>query len=320
MAGVKPTVTEVRAEQALRNAQLWSALRAQVDPGPVDPEDRERPEEAPEPMRRAARVAALLDLLGRRGSLTVEELVERFGVSASTLRRDLQLLEDQRLLERTHGGVVAITADQELPVRYRADQQRAEKLAIARLAVTRVPLGAVVGLTGGTTTTEVARLLAVRDQLTVVTNALNIAAELSIRPKVKVVVPGGVARPQSYELVGVWGAQVLRNLNIAVAVVGVDGIDAHGGLTTHDEVEAQTNAALIERAGRVYVVADGSKLGRVHLARMAGVDKVTEVITDAGASPDAVDQLRSAGVTVTFAAPGTEATVHRIGTRDEASS
>jgi DeoR family transcriptional regulator of aga operon len=156
-------------------------------------------------------------------------------------------------------------------------------------------------LTGGTTTSEVARQLAVRDQLTVVTNALNIAAELSIRPKVKVVVPGGVARPQSYELVGVWGAQVLRGLNISVAIVGVDGIDADGGLTTHDEVEALTNFALIERAQKVYVVADGSKLGRVQLARIAGVDAITEVITDATADPGAIARLRAAGVTVTIA-------------------
>jgi DeoR family transcriptional regulator of aga operon len=163
----------------------------------------------------------------------------------------------------------------------------------------------VVGLTGGTTTSEVARQLAVRDQLTVVTNALNIAAELSIRPKVKVVVPGGVARPQSYELVGVWGAQVLRGLNISVAIVGVDGIDADGGLTTHDEVEALTNFALIERAQKVYVVADGSKLGRVQLARIAGVDAITEVITDATADPGAIVRLRAAGVTVTIASSPT---------------
>lgn len=267
-------------------------------------------------MRRDDRVAALLDFLAAHGSVTVEDLVERFGVSASTLRRDLQSLEEQRLLGRIHGGAVAITDDCELPVRYRANQQRDQKRAIARVAVARVPIGAVVGLTGGTTTTEVARLLAVRDHLTVVTNALNIAAELSIRPKVKIVVPGGVARPQSYELVGVWGAQVLRGLNIAVAVVGVDGIDATGGLTTHDEVEAHTNAALIDRAKQVYVVADGSKLGRVHLARMASIDQVTEVITDVGAPVDAVDRLRSAGVTVTLATSGNGGTVYPLGLKN----
>jgi DeoR family transcriptional regulator of aga operon len=273
--------------------------------------------------QRSERVAALLDLLAVHKSLTVTELAERFGVSASTLRRDLQALEDQRLVERTHGRATAVREDHELPVRYRTNQRREEKLAIARVVVSRVPLGTVVGLTGGTTTTEVARLLAVRDQLTVVTNALNIAAELSIRPKVKVVVPGGVARPQSYELVGVWGAQVLRGLNIGVAVVGVDGVDAQGGLTTHDEVEAQTNAALMGRASRVYVVADSSKLGRVHLARIAGLESVTEIVTDAGADPDAVAALRSRGVAVTLAPLASVvppvATVHHLPTSEAGS-
>jgi DeoR family transcriptional regulator of aga operon len=242
--------------------------------------------------RRAERVAAILDRLADAGSVVVSELAAEFGVSLATLRRDLQLLEEQKLLGRTHGGAVALDVDYELPVRYRT-QQREQKRAIARVAVTRIPLGAVVGLTGGTTTTEVAHQLIVRDSLTVVTNALNIAAELAIRPKVKVVVPGGVARPQSYELVGVWSEQALRGINIGVAVVGVDGVDADGGITTHDEVEAHTNAALLARARTVVVVADSSKLGRVHLARIAGLDDVDEIITDDAADPDTVARLRS---------------------------
>ncbi len=250
--------------------------------------------------RRADRVAAILDRLASTGSVTVAELAADFGVSLATLRRDLQLLEEQKLLGRTHGGAVAIDVAHELPVRYRTNQRREQKLAIARMAVTRIPLGAVVGLTGGTTTTEVARQLTVRDSLTVVTNALNIAAELAIRPKVKVVVPGGVARPQSYELVGVWSEQALRGINIGVAVVGVDGVDADGGITTHDEVEAQTNAALLARARTVVVVADASKVGRVHLARIAGLDRVDEVITDPAADPRAVERIRAAGTTVTL--------------------
>ncbi len=255
----------------------------------------------PKARLRAERVSTILEHLDAVGSLSVPELAEMFGVSLATVRRDLQLLEEQRLIERTHGGAVAAPVAHELPVRYRTGQQRSEKRDIARVAVSRVPVGAVVGLTGGSTTTEVARQLAVRESLSVVTNALNIAAELAMRPKFKVVVPGGVARPQSYELVGLWSDQALRVLNIGVAVVGVDGVDADGGLTTHDEVEAQTNAALLARARQVIVVADASKLGRVHLARIAGLDEVDEVITDSSADPDEVRRLRAAGVTVTVA-------------------
>lgn len=244
----------------------------------------------------------ILDHLDTAGSISVPDLAEMFGVSLATVRRDLQLLEEQRLLERTHGGAVAVGVAHELPVRYRTGQQSIQKREIARVAVSRVPLGAVVGLTGGSTTTEVARQLAVRESLSVVTNALNIAAELALRPQFKVVVPGGVARPQSYELVGLWSDQALRVLNIGVAIVGVDGVDADGGITTHDEVEAQTNAALLSRARRVIVVADSSKFGRVHLARIAGLDEIDEIITDSQADPGEVERLRAAGVTVTCAA------------------
>jgi DeoR family transcriptional regulator, aga operon transcriptional repressor len=252
--------------------------------------------------RRAERISTVLDRLGETGTINVPDLAAEFGVSRATVRRDLQLLAEQKLLERTHGGAVAVDAH-ELPVRYRTGRQRSQKRDIARVAVTRIPLGAVVGLTGGTTTSEVARQLAVRDSVSVVTNALNIAAELAIRPKFKVVVPGGVARPQSYELVGLWSDQALRTLNITVAVIGVDGVDAEAGITTHDEVEAHTNATLLARAQRVVVVADASKLGRVHLARIAGFDEIDELITDASAPPQQLERLRATGVVVTVAAP-----------------
>jgi DeoR family transcriptional regulator of aga operon len=255
------------------------------------------------PWRRAERISEILDRLGEKGSVDVPDLAAEFGVSLATIRRDLQLLAEQKLLERTHGGATALDVAYELPVRYRTGQRRGQKRDIARLAVSQIPLGAVVGLTGGTTTTEVARQLAVRDSLSVVTNALNIAAELALRPRFKVVVPGGVARPHSYELVGLWSDQALRTINIAVAVVGVDGVDVDAGITTHDEVEAQTNAALLARARRVVVVADSTKLGRAHLARIAGLDQIDELITDADAPPDELERLRAAGLTVSVAAP-----------------
>ncbi len=251
-------------------------------------------------MRRTDRTSAILEQLSAHGSVDVAELAERFGVSQATLRRDLQMLEEQRLLRRTHGGALAQDVLYELPVRYRHAQHRDQKRAIAVEAVKRLPEGpTAVGLTGGTTTSEVARLLVERTDLTVVTTALNIAAELALRPRLKLVVTGGVSRSQSYELVGPWAEHTLRGVNVGLAVIGVDGISAEGGLTTHDEVEAHTNATLIERAARTIVVADGSKVGRVLLARICGTGEVDELITDDSADPVALAELRSAGLTVT---------------------
>ena len=137
----------------------------------------------------------------RRVGRTSATLAGDLGVSEATVRRDLQVLGEQRLLERSHGGAVAHGTAHELPVRYRTGRSD-EKQRIARAAAELVADGQSVGLTGGTTTTEVARVLAPRSDLTVVTNALNIAAELAVRPNLKLIVTGGVARSASYELVG----------------------------------------------------------------------------------------------------------------------
>ncbi|GAA2353924.1 DeoR/GlpR family DNA-binding transcription regulator [Dactylosporangium salmoneum] len=253
-------------------------------------------------MRRSDRMTAILDRVSRLGSVDAGALAEEFDVSAATIRRDLQVLEEQRLLARTHGGAVAVDVAYELPVRYRGGQNREAKALVARRAAGLLPHGPLtLGLTGGTTTLILARLLAERVDLTVVTNALNIAAELALRPRLKLIMTGGVSRTQSYELVGPIADQALAGLNMEIAVVGVDGISARGGLTTHDEIEAHTNAAMIRRADRVMVVADGSKVGRTCLAGICPIGDVTVLVTDASADPGHVEAIRKAGTEVVLA-------------------
>jgi DeoR family transcriptional regulator of aga operon len=162
-----------------------------------------------------------------------------------------------------------------------------------------VPERGVVGITGGTTTTEAARELAGRSGLTVVTNALNIAAELAVRPALSVVVTGGAARSASFELVGPIAEQTLAGYHLDVALVGVDGVDAVAGCTTHDDVEARTNAMLLRRARRVIVLADSSKLGRVAFATICQLSEVETLITDKDADTDQISALIEAGVNVT---------------------
>ena len=153
-------------------------------------------------MRRQQRFSAILERLAHGGSVEVAELADEINVTPATIRRDLAMLEQQRLLARTHGGAVAHAVSYELPLRYRGVRRVEEKRRIAREAASRVSEGMAVGLTGGTTATEVARALAGRDGLTIVTNALNIASELAVRPNLKLVVTGGVVRSNSYELSG----------------------------------------------------------------------------------------------------------------------
>ncbi len=254
-----------------------------------------------ETRHRASRLAAILDAITAHGEVDVAELAELLGVTASTLRRDLALLEEQRLLLRTHGGARrAPVRGDEMPVRYRDGQDEAAKLAIAAAVAARLPPGRmVVGLTGGSTTSAVARALSSRGELTVVTNALNIAADLAMRTSVQVHLAGGRVRTASYEVVGPTAMASLSRFTLAVAFVGVDGICAAGGLTTHDEVEARTNEAMIARAHRVVVVADGRKVGRRLEAMMAPLGAAHELVTTAPADPGALAALRAAGLRVT---------------------
>ena len=250
-------------------------------------------------MRQAERVGAILEHLSEHGSVSVADLAAELAVSPATIRRDLELLDDQRLLTRTHGGAVAQGVLYELPLRYKTARHQEEKRRIAAEAASRVADGEAVGLTGGTTTTEVARVLVERQRLTVVTNALNIASELAIRPNLKLVVSGGWARSESYELVGPIAEQSLAGLNLDTVFLGVDGISFEAGLMTHHEVEAHTNLALMERARRSVVVADSSKIGRTAFARICAIERVHELITDGAADDGAVAAIRDAGVAVT---------------------
>ena len=250
------------------------------------------------PMRRSERLSEILGTLASDGVVDVTALAGDLGVSEATVRRDLRLLEEQRMLARTHGGAVANDVMYELPLRYKAARHQPEKTRIAREAAGRVADGSVVGLTGGTTTTEVARAVLDRTGLTVVTNALNIAGELAIRSDLKLVVTGGTARPESYELVGPLAERTLEEVHLDVAIVGADGVALGEGLTTHHEVEAHTNRVLLERARAVVAVADSSKLGLVAFARICPLDAVDELITDAAADPATVAAIREAGVSV----------------------
>jgi DeoR family transcriptional regulator of aga operon len=248
----------------------------------------------------AERLNEIVQRVGDRGAVSVGSLAQELRVSEATIRRDLDLLDEQRLLIRTHGGATQRSGvTYELPLRYRAEQNRAEKARIAAAAAELVAGDFVsVGLTGGTTTTEVARRLAERS-LTIVTNALNIAAELAVRPNLKLVVTGGVARAESYELVGPLAEATLEGLNLDIVFLGVDGATPKS-VTTHHEVEAQTNRRLIERARRVIVVCDASKIGRAAFAEICPMSEVDEVVTSTNIAPRVATEFREAGVKLTL--------------------
>ncbi|MGO9196664.1 MAG: DeoR/GlpR family DNA-binding transcription regulator [Acidimicrobiales bacterium] len=247
-------------------------------------------------MLRAERLAALLEVLASQRSVDVATMAGEFGVSSATVRRDLRTLHEQGLLVRTHGGAIPSDLDLELPVRYRTSRRRSEKHRIALAAAELVSDGSVVGLTGGTTTTELARTLADRDSITIVTNALNIASELVLRSSIRLVVIGGSARHASYELVGPSAELMLSRYHLDVAFIGTDGITLTAGCTTHDEMEAQTDRAFLHRSKRVVVTADSSKLGKSAFARICDITEIDDLVTDDEADPSLLSEFVDAGV------------------------
>lgn len=249
--------------------------------------------------KRSKRLAAILDSVAERGEASLSSLAELFGTSPATMRRDLTVLADQGLLVRTHGGAKMGGSLAEMPVALRDTRFQDAKRRIAREAAARIPRERhAVAMSGGTTTAGVARELTSHTDLTIVTNSLSIAGLVAAHPRLRVVMTGGILRPQSLELVGVLAEGAFTAVNVGTAVLGADGISAAAGVTTHDETEARTNHAMVAKAQRTIVVADGSKIGRAALARMAEMSEVDVLITDDSADPDELDRIRGAGVEV----------------------
>ncbi|MFV0375233.1 DeoR/GlpR family DNA-binding transcription regulator [Microbacterium sp.] len=250
-------------------------------------------------LNRSQRMLALLARLRERDTISLADLAAELGVSAATMRRDVAELEEQRLLRRTHGGVAAVESALELPMALRNTRVPEAKVLIARGAAQLVAPGRqVVALSGGTTTLETARALANRRQLTIVTNSLTAASEVGRHPHLQVIMTGGVMRPHSFELVGALAEHTFTAVNIGTAFLGVDGISATTGATTHDETEARTNRAMVAQAHRTVVVADGAKIGAVTVASIVPATDIDDLVTDASADPVEVQKLRDLGIRV----------------------
>jgi DeoR family transcriptional regulator, aga operon transcriptional repressor len=249
--------------------------------------------------KRSRRMFEIVALITDRGSVSLPDLSDALDVSPATVRRDLADLEEQRLILRTHGGATRIEALAELPVTLRNSQFQEAKRAIAAEVAGLVPTERyAVALSGGSTTAIVARALSDHADLTIVTNSLSIAALVTSFPRLKVIMTGGLLRSQSLELVGVLAENTFNAINVGTAILGTDGISATGGVTTHDETEARTNNAMVTHAQRTLVVADGSKIGRIALAKVADIQQVDLLITDDRADSDELDRIRALGVEV----------------------
>jgi DeoR/GlpR family transcriptional regulator of sugar metabolism len=230
------------------------------------------------------------------GAVRVAELVDSLGVSDMTIRRDLVLLHERGLVEKTHGGAAAIPGSALFEPGFRAKSRlmRAEKDAIALAAVAMIEPGTAVALSAGTTTYALALRLVDIPELTVVTNSIPVADVLHTRGRrdQTVILTGGVRTP-SDALVGPLAVASIRSLHVDEVFMGVHGMDSRG-FTTPNLLEAETNHALLEAGRRLVVLADHTKWGVIGISSIARLDEADTLITDRALEPEARDELAAA--------------------------
>lgn len=249
------------------------------------------------------RYLRILEIVNGKGKVTVAELSEALGVSSVTVRRDLEKLEEKELLFRTHGGAMATGSNVmgepfEKSYDEKAEALAAEKERIAEAAANLVGSEEAVLLSPGTTNMYLAKKLIGKKEVTIVTNAVNIAAQIGNEEGIDLILLGGKMRRKSYALVGNLAEQTLKSMRVDKLFLGVDGFDLQEGLTTPNMAEASINRQMIAIAKEVIVVADHTKFGAVMFSQIAPVDAVHKVITDKMTDERICEQIRELGIEV----------------------
>ncbi len=223
------------------------------------------------------------------------------GASAASIRRDLRRLQQAGLLTRTHGGAMSnVAAAFEPSLAEKEDRFQPEKAAIARVAAGLIEDGDTVLLDSGSTTFEIARLLRQRREVTVVTNAINIARELA-SADVEVILTGGSLRGKTLSLVGPIAGATLEVLHVDKLFLATNGVDVKKGLTTPNLAEAQAKKAMVDSAREVILVADHSKFGRVAFGQFCPLNRLDRVITDRAPGAEFLTALGECGVELLLA-------------------
>jgi DeoR family transcriptional regulator, aga operon transcriptional repressor len=244
----------------------------------------------------------ILSLIQRDGRVLVAELSDTLGISRITIRKDLDYLESKGLVQRTHGGALAPQGSALLDpsLKEKEHHQFREKQRIAAAAVQLVKEGQCVLLDSGSTTTAIARALRDFSRLTIITNAMNIAAELA-GTDFDVILTGGSLRKNSFSLVGPLAEDVLREMHADILFLGVDGFDSRVGLSTPNVLESRVNRAMVKAATKVVAVCDSTKFSRRSLALIVAPSAIHAVITDDQIADEDVEALKSAGIEVIVA-------------------
>jgi DeoR family transcriptional regulator of aga operon len=252
-----------------------------------------------EKVNTATRRARILDKLEQDGHVTTDSLSKLFMVSEVTIRNDLIHFENKGLLHRTRGGALLdqrVSIDRDL--REKSRKHLIEKQKIAKKARELINDGDTIILDSGTTTQEIAKRFADVTDLTIITNGLNVAAEIARNRNVRLIMPGGILRENSLSQVGNLAENTLRQYNCDKLFLGVDGIDTSYGISTPNIEEAHLNLVMIEIAQELIVVTDSSKFFKKCFAFIAPVSRISTLITDKNIPESEYTKLKNLGVRI----------------------
>ncbi|HEY4011052.1 MAG TPA: DeoR/GlpR family DNA-binding transcription regulator [Acidobacteriaceae bacterium] len=254
--------------------------------------------------KQETRYQAILNVLHKTGSVSVDALSEQLHVTVVTIRRDLDAMERKGLLHRTHGGAVPIQPLFYEPFRrdrsflMQVERQADQKRRIGYAAAALIEPDETIAVTPGTTAIAVVRALPMNYNLTVVTNTANVVMELAKRKDIKVFVTGGTLHGEWFSLVGPHAVRSLDNILIHTLFIGADGLDADWGATSFDQDEAELCRTMFEHARRNIAVVDHSKLRKVANWRICQSRSLHTIVTDTDATDAMIAPFRNMGIQI----------------------
>lgn len=227
------------------------------------------------------RQAAIVEMVGQRGSMSIEALAQSFDVTFQTVRRDVQKLSDLGLLNRFHGGVrVPSSTTENVEYRQRQNMNRESKQRIAKCVATQIPDGCSLMMNIGTTMEAVAEELLQHKGLRVITNNLNVANILADNPDFEVIVTAGVVRHKDKGITGEATVDFIKQFKVDIGLIGISGIEDDGTLRDFDYREVKVSKAIVAHARQVWLVADASKFNRPAMVEMAHLQDIHKLFTD----------------------------------------
>lgn len=251
-------------------------------------------------MFKESRFKKIQEIVNKNGTVKVNELAEMLSVSTMTIRRDLQSMLDKGLIDRTYGGAVLAKESNLLqtPILLRLQDNVEEKKAIARVVAQMIKRGESIYIAAGTTPYWVAKAIAHRSDLKVVTNSLPVANLLITSDAIEVILVGGFLRRREYSLVGHFAENMVHDLRMDKVIIGCGGAHPGHGITNEDPEAMMMDRAYMSISSNVIVVADHTKIGRVTTSYTSPVTAVHTIVTSSLAQLETVEQIRQQGVEV----------------------